>query len=303
MMAEADKRLMTDETGRRIAAALEEGIYISTATTYNGLDQTEAGYALDARQGKALNEGKADMIISSASGAVASFSDGAAYNAEDVTLEIEPVQSGSGDPSPSNVRPISGWTGANVYVEPEYDAEADPAGTVSWQSTAGTVYGGTLDMTTGELTVTMASIDLGTLSWSARSNNRFEASLSTGGKAHTQNVMPQIICSIYEKDTYYNVYNGVNNKRISTYTDGMYVEVSDSSYSSASDFTTAMNGVQLVYELATSITYQLTPQDIALLLGDNNVWADTGDTSVQYRADTKLYIDNAIASAIAALNP
>ena len=31
-------------------------------------------------------------------------------------VAIEPVQSGSGDPSPDNVRPISGWTGCNVYA-------------------------------------------------------------------------------------------------------------------------------------------------------------------------------------------
>lgn len=31
-----------------------------------------------------------------------------------LTVNIEPVQSGSGDPSPTNVRPISGWMGCNV---------------------------------------------------------------------------------------------------------------------------------------------------------------------------------------------
>ena len=31
-----------------------------------------------------------------------------------VLVNIEPVQAGSGDPSPENVRPISGWTGENV---------------------------------------------------------------------------------------------------------------------------------------------------------------------------------------------
>lgn len=30
-------------------------------------------------------------------------------------LDINPVQSGSGDPAPDNIRPISGWTGANVF--------------------------------------------------------------------------------------------------------------------------------------------------------------------------------------------
>lgn len=31
-----------------------------------------------------------------------------------VTCEFSPIQEGSGDPSPTNVRPISGWTGANI---------------------------------------------------------------------------------------------------------------------------------------------------------------------------------------------
>lgn len=49
--------------------------------------------------------------------------------------------------------------------------------------------------------------------------------------------------------------------------------------------------VQVVLPLATPITYHLTPQEITTLLGQNNIWADTGDMSVTYRADTKLYID------------
>lgn len=50
-----------------------------------------------------------------ASGAVASFPDGAdGVPVESLTVSIEPLQEGSGDPSPDNVRPISGWTGAEV---------------------------------------------------------------------------------------------------------------------------------------------------------------------------------------------
>ena len=52
-----------------------------------------------------------------------------------------------------------------------------------------------------------------------------------------------------------------------------------------------MSGVQLVYELATPQTYQLTPQEIiTTLLGQNNIWSDTGSSTVEYPADTKLYI-------------
>jgi hypothetical protein len=52
----------------------------------------------------------------------------------------------------------------------------------------------------------------------------------------------------------------------------------------------------IVYELATPVTYQLTNQQvIALLKGSNNIWADTGDVAVEYPADTKLYIDGKVA--------
>ena len=37
-------------------------------------------------------------------------------------------------------------------------------------------------------------------------------------------------------------------------------------------------------------TYQLTPTEVEMLLGDNNIWADTGNSTVTYRADTTLYI-------------
>lgn len=51
-----------------------------------------------------------------ASGAIASFPDGANNKPlKRLKVAINPVQSGSGDPSPSNVRPITGWTGAEIY--------------------------------------------------------------------------------------------------------------------------------------------------------------------------------------------
>lgn len=52
--------------------------------------------------------------LMSASGAVVSFSDGADLPLKSLLVNIEPVQSGSGDPSPTNIRPISGWNGVKV---------------------------------------------------------------------------------------------------------------------------------------------------------------------------------------------
>lgn len=54
------------------------------------------------------------LHLSHAEGAVASFSDGTDLPLKSLLVNIEPVQSGSGDPSPSNERPISGWSAVGV---------------------------------------------------------------------------------------------------------------------------------------------------------------------------------------------
>lgn len=57
------------------------------------------------------------------SGAVVHFEDAAEKNLRHCMVNIEPVQAGSGDPSPENVRPISGWTGIKVTREHEGEEE------------------------------------------------------------------------------------------------------------------------------------------------------------------------------------
>ena len=49
-----------------------------------------------------------------ATGAVASFSTNMVAPLKSCVVEFAPVQEGSGDPSPTNVRPITGWTGCDV---------------------------------------------------------------------------------------------------------------------------------------------------------------------------------------------
>ena len=66
----------------------------------------------DGSQGKWIN---GDLVTGKKSGAVVAFGDGAGdLPVKDLNVEIKATQSGTGDPSPSNVRPISGW--ANVGV-------------------------------------------------------------------------------------------------------------------------------------------------------------------------------------------
>jgi hypothetical protein len=42
------------------------------------------------------------------------------------------------------------------------------------------------------------------------------------------------------------------------------------------------DGLYLCYALATPQTYHLTPLQVRALIGQNHIWADTGETMVTY---------------------
>lgn len=58
-------------------------------------------------------------------------------------------------------------------------------------------------------------------------------------------------------------------------------------------------GAQVVYELATPESYQLTGTAMSTVSGRNSYYANCGDVEITYYADTKLYIDSAIERVIA----
>ena len=179
-----------------------------------------------------------------------------------------------------------------------YEAGDVDSISIDWTDEAGTVYGGTLDVTTGKLTVERAMVDLGTLTWSKVGNSNyrtFNARLT--GVLYNSSV-PTIISEIYKSEC-----NGTALASDDKYIwcdSTNHIAIKDTSKASmtATEFKASMSGVLLVYKLITPVVYDLTPTEVTTLLGTNNVWADTGDVSVDYVADTKTYIDNAIAAAI-----
>jgi hypothetical protein len=60
--------------------------------------------------------------------------------------------------------------------------------------------------------------------------------------------------------------------------------------------TTPTTGAQVCYKLATPQTVQLTANEVTTLMGQNNIWSDAGTVDVEYRADTKLYIQKVMSS-------
>ena len=56
--------------------------------------------------------------------------------------------------------------------------------------------------------------------------------------------------------------------------------------------------LEIVYEVETPEEIQLTPQQISTTKGICNAWSDTGDTTLTYIADTKMYIDQRISALL-----
>ena len=354
------------------------------------------------------------IMESVTSTALASFSDGAENcPVEDLTVEINPVQSGSGDPSPSNVRPITGWTAMNVYrtgknlinfpdcastsvtnINTAYNlpywgklndyypfkantrytfscqystagywglrvvytdgtnaylwlhnkttdsasattasgktvetisfshsgmtanlafsnaqleegttaTEFERSGTtypISWEDEAGTVYGGTLDVTTGLLTVDRAYVDFTNISWNLRTtgsvNRVWSGALPSNYVGTGSGAKAPFTASAYSIGFNTSASGLINS------VDSLSPSIRGANTTSETDSILCVDSKErdnpvgaCVYELATPQTYQLDPTEVKTLLGENHLWADTGDVAVDYFADTKKYIDKVL---------
>ena len=158
---------------------------------------------------------------------------------------------------------------------------------------AGTVYGGTLDVTNGTLTVDRAMVDLGTLDWITPTDNRFyTTSLSSVIKKGTDGAL-WIQSSMFRTVTSLNiVYNSTDTMWLSAQGNISVSKI----VGTTTELIAEITGQQLVYKLATPIVYTLTPTEIKSLYGENNIYADCGSTSVTYRADTTSYIGKIITA-------
>ena len=368
----------------------------------------------------------APIIIDSASGTIASFLDGADdLPIERLIVNINPVQSGSGNPSPDNVRPISGWAGCNIHKTGKnlvrfaeslgpsasyYNGFAawipdglfkipdrtkaytysvyfdcknvesgssqakvwyygedgttyvtyaegnaisagqegwssltipvtngstiffaglgiglsvggivtkgmveigtartdyEPFGNVTpilWQDEAGTVYSGTLDVTTGVLTVNMACIDVGDYEWTRQTGankDYYYINITSLPRQplYELNKTPKAISNAliptYQNASAWDVDMFVFTTPAGVLPTNVFaITKAKDQYTSASEFVEAMSGVLICYEIRFPYEIQLDAVTIETLYGLNNIWVDTGNIAkVEYRANTKLFIE------------
>ena len=126
------------------------------------------------------------------------------------------------------------------------------------------------------------------------SNNVFFAAVTGCVNDTGVGNMPSILCDSYIKTVakYASTWQAeTQDKIISLGYDSARVYIRDSDYSDADVFKTAMSGRKLVYPLATPFDIDLTPEVISAIVGTNNVFSDTGDTTVSYKDSIQHYID------------
>ena len=220
------------------------------------------------------------------------FKLGSAYGTTYKNDVIVAKTTGSGVSVPyspySNICPISGWSAANVWVKPTYDPTADPTATLQLGQT---IYGGTLDLLTGVLTV-----DKGFVEYDG-SNDETWYSYDPDNYDSLCFIPPPIVNK--EIGNSLSICNRFANVLVAWGAGG------DGKYGVFSDHTTLArfyfrqpnanvstipqwkawlgeNPVTVVYPLATPTTIPLTPTQISTLQGQNNVWADSGDVTVEY---------------------
>lgn len=228
------------------------------------------------------------------------------------------AQAGSGDPGEGNVRPISPVRRTAVTVSPTGTAADGRTVTVPLQPASGAVYGGTLDVVTGELTADTAYIQFtgaADEAWNIANpaagveGYRYfwlqlgEQGSGVNGSGVCSHLPAVTIAQASEDIGQYVVNSSARHICMVSVRPSGYATMSNISLFKAWLAAQAQNGtpVQLAWELTEPVSFgRLNPVQIRTFLGENHVSADTGDVRrIVYRADTGLYINGKLAALAA----
>lgn len=179
---------------------------------------------------------------------------------------------------------------SGVTVPTDYIAYETPTEyPVTWQTEAGTIYGGILNFITGVLTVTHAIVTL-----------TKDSTWQKGGSQTTGGFNRFYSSPVPTMKSGSGMLDGMCDKlpigKISSlipcvvlgYSNNNYIQVL-STANDVEDFKAELentygNSLSVVYPLATPQTYTLTPQAVQMLAGNNTLWNTAGDTKLTYLA-------------------
>ena len=298
--------LTLTRTGRNMLdpAALQQ-VQISTGETRWGMQYTRPGtYALHAN----VAGGDADYVYARVTdGSGAAVGDtmylvvGSAIKAYTVTLEAGQTL------TVWYVRDLDQATAADSLSRTQVQVEMGRrTAYVPGQSTAitaalpETVYGGSLDWTTGVLTVTHKRMFVDGVAQTVYNVGHSSASvyatvaLGSDKGIDMTTSRETVIADKYRTDDF-DANNAARPGRAYITGGGTVLVLCplDQTLDTVEKFNAALtaNPVTTVYELASPFSVQLDPQTLALLRGENRIWSEAGASAVGYIADTQLYAD------------
>ena len=178
-------------------------------------------------------------------------------------IPFTPKQTGSGDPSPSNIRPIAPWDGLTVYHSGADTSEYTETD-ISFPSP---VYGGILSVVSGVLRV----------QWAGFSATWGDGESATDmGEGITRKVFPMVdylqtglannMCNIAP-------YSASENANVHFYYSGSGATNRKCRLFLPSD-TPDSTEISVITKLSQTYEIQLTPQETTALVGNNTIWSD-----------------------------
>ena len=184
----------------------------------------------------------------------------------------------------------------NPSTDTAYHAHTITTYPVTWQTEAGTVYGGTDNPVTGELVSDFASLDMINATWRLQSINSHGIANFYTILSDRKNT-PTDMCDRFARQTT-TISDTTTEGFLASYSSGtttLYIRINSDRASTVEAFTTWLgnNPTTFIYPLAQPQTYQLTPTEIETLQGNNTIFADCGDilNLEYYRDEAKKIID------------
>ena len=236
---------------------------------------------------KALVGELPDINEYTATGNPAEFATNLIRPLQSFEIPLTPVQSGSGTPSPDNVRPISGWSGVTVTANGQTVL-------VAWEPVAGVVYGGTLDLVTGMMTVTqklytLSGADSEGWAYLGTSLGRYRFYSKEGSNGATPGIdygsgKTSVVAADYlgtapnGTSASYTEYDG-SIITGGTGADNVVVGVTFASTAAELKAYFAEHPLHIICILKTPQTFQLSPVEIKTIIGQNNIGTNTNGTN------------------------
>ena len=218
---------------------------------------------------------------------------------DDKILEVRMFVTYSNDPTIRSVTFSDIQIEKGNSVSETYTPYVGNTTAITWQSEAGTVYGGSLDVTTGLLTVTHGITTINdciTNRTTSYTNPVFYGAI-TGLKPQTASVKCDYFNVIAGSPSASAFANASSNYdfAINSANTGSSIQVflRCDDYTDVPTLKTNCGSAVVIYELAQSTQVQLTPTAIQALQGTNNVFCDTnGNANVIFVCSLKDYIDS-----------